>query len=37
LNGEIVLRNENCGYWNSGAIDTYANPFFIKMCRKLWN
>lgn len=36
LNGEIVIRNENCGYWNSNAMETYANPFFIKMCRKVW-
>ena len=36
LNGEIVLRNENCGYWNTSSMDTYANPFFIKMVRRIW-
>ena len=36
LNGEIVIRNENCGYWNTNTMETYANPIFIKMCRKLW-
>lgn len=36
LNGEIVIRNENCGYWNTNRMETYANPFFIKMCRRLW-
>ena len=36
LNGEIVIRNENCGYWNTNRMETYANPFFIKMCRRIW-
>jgi hypothetical protein len=36
MNGEIVKRNENYGYWNSTAMDKYANPFFVKLCRKLW-
>lgn len=37
MNGEVVLRNENYGYWNSNNMETYPNPFFIKMCKKLWN
>jgi starch synthase len=36
MNGELVLRNENHGYWNSNNMETYPNPFFIKMCKKLW-
>ena len=36
LNGEVVIRNENCGYWNTNSMETYANPFFIKMCKKVW-
>jgi len=37
MNGEIVKRNENHGYWNTNSLETYANPFFIKMCRQIWN
>eukprot|EP01022_Parablepharisma_sp_SALTPOND_P024880 TRINITY_DN55_c0_g1_i1.p1 TRINITY_DN55_c0_g1~~TRINITY_DN55_c0_g1_i1.p1 ORF type:complete len:1631 (+),score=215.10 TRINITY_DN55_c0_g1_i1:3219-8111(+) len=36
LNGEVVIKNENHGYWNSTNVDTYANPMFIKLCRQLW-
>lgn len=36
MNGEVVLRNENYGYWNSNNMETYPNPFFIKMVKKLW-
>lgn len=36
LNGEVVIRNENWGYWNTNTMETYANPFFVKMCKKLW-
>ena len=36
LNGEIVLRNENYGYWNSNNKEFYANPFFIKLAKRLW-
>jgi hypothetical protein len=36
MNGEVVLRNENYGYWNSNNMETYPNPFFIKMCQRLW-
>ena len=34
--GEIVIRNENHGYWNTNVMETYANPFFIKLARKVW-
>ena len=37
MNGEIVIRNENYGYWNTTQIEFYANPFFIKLCRQLWS
>lgn len=36
MNGEVVIRNENHGYWNSNNMETYPNPFFIKLCKKLW-
>ena len=36
LNGEIVIRNENYGYWNTTTMESYPNPFFIKMSRRLW-
>lgn len=36
MNGEIVIRNENYGYWNTNTMESYPNPFFIKMCKKLW-
>ena len=36
MNGEVVIRNENYGYWNTNNMETYPNPFFIKMCKKLW-
>ena len=37
LAGEIVIRNENHGYWNTNAMETYPNPFFVKLCRQLWS
>lgn len=36
LNGEIVIRNENHGYWNTSTMENYPNPFFIKMAKTLW-
>jgi starch synthase len=36
MNGECVIRNENHGYWNSNNMETYPNPFFIKLCKRLW-
>ena len=36
MNGEIVIRNENYGYWNTTTMESYPNPFFIKMTRRLW-
>jgi hypothetical protein len=36
LNGEIVIRNENCGFWASNSMESYANPFFVKMCKGIW-
>ena len=34
--GEIVIRNENHGYWNTNIKETYPNPFLIKMFKKIW-
>lgn len=36
MDGEIVIRNENHGYWNTNTMEQYPNPFFIKMCKRLW-
>ena len=36
MNGEIVIRNENYGYWNTNSMETQANPFFVKLCRSVW-
>jgi hypothetical protein len=36
MNGDVVIRNENYGYWNTTVMESYANPFFIKMCKKIW-
>jgi len=36
MNGEIVKRNENYGFWNSNNMEHYHNPFFVKLCRSLW-
>lgn len=37
LNGDIVLRNEESGYWNSDLIDQYSNPFLVKLTKAVWN
>jgi len=34
--GKVVVRNENHGYWNTNIMETYPNPFFIKMTKKIW-
>jgi len=34
--GTIVIRNENHGYWNTNIMETYPNPFFIKMTKTIW-
>jgi len=36
LNGEIVKRDEDTGYWNSNLVDSYANPMLIKICKEVW-
>ena len=37
LDGEVVIRNENYGYWNTNMIEYYANPFFIKLARRIFS
>lgn len=37
MSADIVMRNENFGYWNTNVMETYPNPFFIKMSKTLWN
>jgi hypothetical protein len=34
--GDIVIRNENHGYWNTNIMETYPNPFFIKLTKNIW-
>jgi hypothetical protein len=36
MNGEIVIRNENHGFWNTNNMEQYANPFYVKMARSIW-
>jgi len=36
LNGEVVKRDEDSGYWNSSTVDSYANPMLIKLCKEVW-
>ena len=36
LNGEIVMPNEESGFYNSDAGETYANPFLIKLTKSIW-
>lgn len=34
--GDIILSEEQCGYWQSSFSNHYCNPFFVKLCKKLW-
>ena len=34
--GEVILKDEECGFWQSNFSEFYANPLFVKLCRKLW-
>ena len=36
LDGEIVIKSEDCGYWSSDLIDQYPNPFLIKLTKSVW-
>lgn len=36
MNGEIVIRDEDCGFWGSDLIDQYPNPFLIKLTKSIW-
>ena len=36
MDGNVVVRNENHGYWNTNIMETYPNPFFIKLAKKCW-
>lgn len=37
MDGEIVIRNENYGFWHTNTMEQHANPFFVKLCRRLWS
>lgn len=36
FNGKVVLIHEDSGFWGSSIWDSYANPFLIKMCKRMW-
>jgi hypothetical protein len=36
FHGEVVLHDENCGYWGSSVKDKYPNPFLVKLCKRMW-
>ena len=36
MDGEIVLRDEDCGYWDSDTSTEYPNPMLIKLTKKIW-
>ena len=36
LNGEIVVRDEDSGFWGSDLIDQYPNPILIKLTKSVW-
>lgn len=37
MDAEVVIRNENYGYWQTNSMESYPNAFYIKLCRKLWS
>ena len=37
LNGEIVMPNSECGYWDTDNFESYANPLLIKLTKSVWN
>ena len=36
LNGEIVMPNEESGFYNTDLCDTYANPMLVKLTKSIW-
>jgi hypothetical protein len=36
MDGEIVYRDEDCGYWDSETSIEYPNPMLVKLSKKLW-
>ena len=36
MDGIIIMLSEYNGYWGSAALDTYANPMYIKIAKTLW-
>ena len=36
IDGEIVYRDEDCGYWDSEVSIEYPNPMLLKLTKKLW-
>ena len=37
LNGEIVMPNSECGYWDTDNFESYANPLLVKLTKSVWN
>lgn len=31
-----MVKNENHGYWDTNQMETYPNPFFIKLAKRIW-
>ena len=36
LDGEIVMPNEESGFYNTDLCDTYSNPFLVKLTKSIW-
>jgi hypothetical protein len=34
--GNIVIPNQDSGYWTSNSKHKYPNPFLIKLCKSIW-
>jgi len=37
--GEVVIQDENCGYWQlkSKGKGQYPNPLYVKLCMEIWS
>ena len=36
LNGNIIIPNKECGYWNTDLFNKYPNPLLIKITKEIW-
>eukprot|EP00742_Colponemidia_sp_Colp-10_P005221 GILJ01005578.1.p1 GENE.GILJ01005578.1~~GILJ01005578.1.p1 ORF type:complete len:1904 (+),score=304.73 GILJ01005578.1:50-5761(+) len=37
LEGEVVIANEDGGFWHTRSAERYSNPMLIKLCKELWS